>query len=158
MAGCRLAASAINSVLVSIADSEFRTIVISSFAVVTSAEIIYRENCVRAFEWRVRRKAQLEEDARNRELQIEREEQEHQQRVEQARIDRLLDEAASLRQAMDIRAYVDAVKGMVANETTSISAEKLERWSKWALAAAGRIDPVRNAHFIRTFEIDGDAN
>lgn len=48
----------------------------------SSAEISYRERCVSAFEWRVRRKAQLEEDARNRELQIEREEQEHQQRLE----------------------------------------------------------------------------
>jgi hypothetical protein len=65
--------------------------------VVTCAEISYRERCVDEFEWRVRRKATLEEDARNRELQIEREEQEHRQRVEQATIDRLLDEAVSLR-------------------------------------------------------------
>ena len=126
--------------------------------VVTSAEISYRESSVNVFEWRVRRKAQLEEDARNRELQIEREEQQHRQRVEQARIDRLLDEAVSLRRAMDIRAYVDAVRAVVANETASISAEKLARWSKWALAAADRIDPVRNANFIRAFEIDSDAN
>jgi hypothetical protein len=69
--------------------------------VVTSAEISYRESCLHKFEWRVRRTAQLEEDARNRELQIEREAQEHRQRVEQTRIDRLLDEAVSLRQAMD---------------------------------------------------------
>jgi hypothetical protein len=59
---------------------------------------------------------------------------------------------------MDIRAYVDAVRAILAHETNSISAEKLERWSKWALAAADRIDPVRNAHFIRAFEIDGDPN
>jgi hypothetical protein len=42
---------------------------------------------------------------------------------------------------MDIRAYVDAVSAVVANETTSIAiaAEELPRWSKWALAAADRI-------------------
>jgi hypothetical protein len=57
-----------------------------------------------------------------------------------------------------IRAYVDAVRAVAANETTSISAEELLRWSKWALAAADRIDPVRSARFIRAFEIDGDAN
>jgi hypothetical protein len=57
-----------------------------------------------------------------------------------------------------IRAYVEAVRAVVANETTSISAEKLLRWSKWALAAADRIDPLRSARFIRAFEIDGDAN
>jgi hypothetical protein len=120
--------------------------------VVTSAEFSYRERCVHEFEWRAQRKATLEEDARNRELQIEREAQEHRERVEQARIDRLLDEALSLRQAMDIRAYVEAVRTAVANETTSISAEELLQWSKWALAAADRIDPVRSARFIRAFE------
>jgi len=47
---------------------------------------------------------QLEEDTRNHQLQVEREEQERRQQLEQARIDRLLDEAPSLRRAMDIRA------------------------------------------------------
>jgi hypothetical protein len=120
--------------------------------VVTFAEISYRESCVSAFEWRAQRKAELEEDARNRQLQIERAEQEHQQRLEQARIERLLDEAVSLRRAMDIRAYVDAVRAVVANENAPISAEELLRWSKWALAEADRIDPVKSARFIRAFE------
>jgi hypothetical protein len=75
----------------------------------TLAEVSYRESCIRQFEWRVSRKAQIEEDRLNRRLQIEREERERQ--LEQARIDPLLNEAASLRQAIDIRAYVDAVWG-----------------------------------------------
>jgi hypothetical protein len=62
--------------------------------VVTTAEIIYRESCVSAFEWRVRRKAQLEEEARQHQLQLEREELERRRQLEQARIDRLLDDAA----------------------------------------------------------------
>lgn len=37
-----------------------------------------------------------------------REERERQQQLEQARVDRLLNEDSSLRQAMDIRAYIDA--------------------------------------------------
>jgi hypothetical protein len=53
--------------------------------VVTTAEISYRERCVRGFEWRVRRKAQLEEDIRNRQLQLEREERERQQQLERKR-------------------------------------------------------------------------
>ena len=57
-----------------------------------------------------------------------------------------------------IRAYVDAVRAVVANETTSIWAEKLERWSKWALAEADRIDPLRSAFFLRVFDVDDDAN
>ena len=62
--------------------------------VVTSAEISYREGCVRGFDWRVRRRAQLEEDARNHQQEVEREERDRRQQLEQARIDRLLDEAA----------------------------------------------------------------
>jgi hypothetical protein len=59
---------------------------------------------------------------------------------------------------MDIRAYVDAVKAVVANETASISSEAMERWSKWALAQADRIDPVRSARFLREIEANDDAN
>jgi hypothetical protein len=71
---------------------------------------------------------------------VEREERERQQQLEQSRVDRLLDEAASLRRAVDIRAYVEAVKTTVANNATSISLDAVERWSKWALAQADRID------------------
>jgi hypothetical protein len=84
-------------------------------------------------------------------LPIEREEQKRQQQIEQARIDRLLDDAESLRQATNIRAYV-AVQAIVANETASNSAEKMAGWSEWALAQADRIDPVRSASFIDSFD------
>ena len=110
---------------------------------------------MRKFEGRVQRKARLEEEARNRQLELEREECE---RLEQARIDRLLDEAESLRRATNIRAYVAAVQAVVANETVSISAEEMQRWSKWALAEADRIDPVISARFLDAFDEKGDAN
>jgi hypothetical protein len=127
-----------------------------SVEVVTSAEISYRENCVSAFEWRVRRKAQLEEDARQHQLQLECEARQRQEQLEQARIDRLLDEAASLRRATDIRAYVDAVKAAVASESTSVPPDVIERWSTWAHAQADRIDPVRSARFLEGIEADDD--
>ena len=88
-----------------------------------SAEISYRERCVREFEWRVRRKAELEEEARQRQPQLEHEERERLRQLEQARIDRLLDDAESLRRATNIRAYLDTVRDTGANEITSISAE-----------------------------------
>jgi len=80
-------------------------------------------------------------------LQLEREERERQQRLERARIDRLLDQAATLRRAIDIRACVDAVNAVVRNDS-SISSDAIERWSKWALAEADRIDPVKTARFL----------
>jgi hypothetical protein len=52
---------------------------------VTSAEISYREGCVRRFDWRVRRRAQLEEEARNHQQEVEREERERRQQLEQGR-------------------------------------------------------------------------
>jgi hypothetical protein len=58
----------------------------------------------------------------------------------------------------DIRAYVAAVQAIVANETASISADKVQRWSEWALAQADRIDPVRSGHFIDSFDEKDDTN
>jgi hypothetical protein len=60
--------------------------------------------------------------------------------------------------ALPARAYVDAVKAVVANKTASISPDAVERWSKWALAQADRIDPVRSARFLDAFESKDDAN
>jgi hypothetical protein len=79
------------------------------------------------------------------------------QQLEQGKIDRLLDEAASLRRAMDIRAYVAAV---IASQATSISmsSDVIERWSKWALAEADRIDAVKSARFLEGIETDDNAN
>jgi len=75
----------------------------------------------------VRRKAQLEEDARPTSMDVEREERERRQQFEQARVDQLLDEAAALRRATDIRAYVEAVKTSVASEATAISPDAIRR-------------------------------
>jgi hypothetical protein len=51
-----------------------------------------------------------------------------------------------------IRAYVAAERAVVATKNSSISAEDLLRWSKWPLAEADRVDPVRSACFTRAFE------
>jgi hypothetical protein len=49
---------------------------------------------------------------------------------------------------MDVRAYLDVVKARLASETISFSSEAIERWSKWALAEADRIAPVKTARFL----------
>jgi hypothetical protein len=105
----------------------------------------------------VQRKAQLEEDARNHQLQIEREERARRQQLEQARIDRLLDEATSLRRATDIRAYVDALR------TTAAKRLQYRRM----LSSDGRngrfrkpiaLTPVKSARFLEGIEGDDNAN
>lgn len=94
------------------------------------------------------RKAELEEQERQRILEAQPKEAERLARIEKARVDRLLGEATALRQANDIRAYADAVRAITSNSAISSSPEELERWCGWALAQADRIDPVRSKSFL----------
>jgi hypothetical protein len=49
------------------------------------------------------------------------------------------------------------LKAIVESESTSVSPDAIERWSKWALAQADRIDPVRSTRFLRGIDADDDA-
>jgi hypothetical protein len=115
--------------------------------VILTAELQYREGTIRSYEWRVQRKAELEEEERERKRQAERAERERQKRLEQARIDRLLTSAAAFQQAGEIRKYVEVIRA-THTENSSCSREELERWSQWALAQAERIDPVAGGKFL----------
>jgi hypothetical protein len=109
--------------------------------IILTAELQYREGNLRSYEWRVQRKAELEEEERERKRQAERAERERQKRLEQARIDRLLKSAAAFQQAREIRKYVEVIRATQA-DNAACSGEELERWSRWALAEAERIDPA----------------
>lgn len=87
----------------------------------------------------------LEEEERQRKCEAERAEKERQKRIEQARTDRLLGDAAAFQQAAEIRKYVEAIALSQARNRTS-SAEEFEQWSRWALAQADRIDPTIGGH------------
>jgi hypothetical protein len=117
--------------------------------IILTAELQYREGSVRSYEWRVQRKAELEEEERERKRQAERAERERQKRLEQARIDRLLKSAAAFQQAGAIRKYVEAIRATQTDDAAS-SCEALERWCQWALAEAERIDPVVEGKFLLT--------
>ena len=116
---------------------------------VSTAELQHRESAVRQYQWRVERKAALEEEGRKRKLEAERAERERQRRLEQARIDRLLKDAVALQQASEIRQYVQAIRVVYSCDEAS-STEALERWSQWALAQADRIDPARGGAFLKS--------
>ena len=107
----------------------------------------YRESALRHYQWRVERKAELEEEERKRKVEAERAERERRRRLEQARIDRLLKDAAAFQQAAAIRKYVEAIQ--FAHGCSSVSvADDLERWTTWALAQADRIDPAIGGAFL----------
>jgi hypothetical protein len=115
--------------------------------IVLTAENRYRERAIRQYQLRVERKAELEEEERQRKLVAERAERERQKRIEQARIDRLLRDAAAFQQAGEIRKYVEAIRLAQSRNKTS-TCEEFERWSRWALAQADRIDPAIGGTFL----------
>jgi hypothetical protein len=124
--------------------------------IVLTAEIQHRESASRRHSWRVRRKAELEEEQRKRKLEAERAAKERQKRIEQARVDRLLRDAAAFHQAGEIRKYVEVIRSVKADDN-STSVDQIEKWSKWALAQADRIDPALGERFLKSAE-DEDAS
>jgi len=103
----------------------------------------------RRYEWRVQRKAELEEEERERKRQAERAERERQKGLEQARIDRLLKSAAAFQQAGAIRKYVEAIRA-TQTDNAACPGEELKRWCQWALSEAERIDPAVEGKFLLT--------
>lgn len=117
--------------------------------VVVTAESQHREGAIRSYQWRVKRKAELEEEERQRKLEAERRERERLKRLEQGRIERLLKDATAFHQAAVIRNYVQAIRSAHPCDGTS-STEAMERWSCWALAQADRIDPTNGDAFLKS--------
>ena len=113
---------------------------------VLTAERHYRENEIRSHQWRVKRRADLEEEARQREIAAQRAERARQERSKQARIDRLLKDARKFEQANTIRQYVEAVCFAQAGKTNS--AAEFEQWREWSLAEADRVDPTIGGRYL----------
>ena len=117
---------------------------------IIAGEMQYRELLQRHYEWLLQEKARLEKEARRRKEEEERRERERQIMAQKERVDRLLNEASALRQAAEIRAYVEAVRAANAAASDPLPPEKIEAWATWALAEADRIDPIRSGRFRET--------
>lgn len=124
--------------------------------VILTAEVHYRESALRQYQWRVQRKAELEEEELKRKLEAERAEKERQKRIEQGRINRLLRDATAFQQAGAIRQYVEAIRLGQPRDRTSPS-DELEQWSQWALAQADRIDPAIGGRFLNAMQDADDS-
>jgi hypothetical protein len=122
---------------------------------ILTAEIKYRENVLHGYQWRIKRKAEVEEEQRKRKLEAERAEKERQKRIEQGRVDRLLRDAAAFQQAGEIRKYVESIKLTLTRDGSS-SCEEVEQWSQWALAQADRIDPAVGGKFSKAIQDEED--
>ena len=114
--------------------------------VIVAGDLQYREHCLQLHNWQIQRKAQYREYLRQQQEEAERRDRERRILMEKARTDRLLQDAASLRQAEDIRSYVETVRRI---SPVSVTTSALEQWCSWALAQADKIDPVKSGHFLK---------
>jgi hypothetical protein len=115
---------------------------------IVAGESQYREWLQRRYEWYLEEKARLEEAERRRKEEEERRERERQIQAQKERVERLLNEASALRQADEIRSYVEAVRSANAAASDPLPPEKIEAWATWALSEADRIDPIRSGRFL----------
>lgn len=116
---------------------------------IVAGEVQYRNLRQQHYDWLVEQRRREEEEARRKQEEAARQERERLIKEQQDRIDRLLGEAMALRQATDIRAYVDAVMARVQREDDDpVKLERLRAWASWALAEADRIDPIKSERFL----------
>lgn len=98
------------------------------------------------YKWKVKRREQLLEEECQRIFEEKRLAEELRIQQENERVERLLSEATALQQAGTIRAYVKAIQEKSADIDATI--EKIDKWSKWALERAERIDPLKSMSFL----------
>ena len=126
-------------------------------AIIVAGERQYRARVLHTWRWRAERKAQLEEAIRQRHAEAERRERERVAALEQARVERLLGEAAALERAGQIRRYVLQVREAQCSTGALIPGDALEAWCSWALTQADRIDPIRNGDYQAPYDLEAGA-
>lgn len=118
-------------------------------SLIVAGEVKYRDLVQHQYKWLIERKRQEEEEARRAREEAARRERERILKEQQARVDRLLGEAAALHQATDIRAYVETVLAKVSHQDAPEKSDRLRAWASWALAEADRIDPIKSEQFLQ---------
>lgn len=110
--------------------------------IIAAGESSYRASELHRHRWLTKRKEDLIEEKRQKELKAERQRIEKQKQYEQACVDHLLNQANAFRQANEIRAYVKEVERANQTSENPMTKQEFDVWSKWALTQADRIDPV----------------
>ncbi len=124
-----------------------------AIAIVVKGEEILRASTFAHHEWWLKRREDILAEREKARLEAERKEQERLAALEKKRVENLLDQAESLRNARAIRAFVDEVRATLNASTSDGERERFDRWAIWALAQADRIDPVLNGSFLSGMDI-----
>lgn len=104
-------------------------------------ELTYRTAAHEQYKWRVKRKHELEEEAREARARIEQEENERRLRQEEKQWAWLLSQATNRRQADEIRALVHALDAKHQGSPDVLCDEAYRNWRAWALTQAETLDP-----------------
>jgi len=107
-----------------------------------AGEANYRTGAQASHEWWLQRRAQIEEEARRLKEERDRLERERRAKLEKERVELLLKEADNWRRAAELRGFVDIVRAQ-SHVGDAAATERLDRWARWVLALADRVDPIR---------------
>jgi hypothetical protein len=122
-------------------ESHLRAILVEVFV---SAEERYREACVHQHAWQTEARQRRLLEAENRRAAAAEQEREREAAEWRERGSQLLDQAARLRQADEIRAYVERVRAEVGAADPAV-----EAWAAWAMKEADRMDPLPTREYSR---------
>ena len=91
---------------------------------------------------------EAEERAERERIEKEKQRQEWLVQLNQKRLQNLRNSGELLREAEDIRAFVERVRRAIGEGSADIDPSVVEAWQLWALAEADRIDPVRSGQIL----------
>jgi hypothetical protein len=111
---------------------------------IATAEINYREACVRRHLWMAEKqealRERLEEQKRAAEVSV----QTRATAASKARLDNLIGMATDYRQAQVIRLFVGAMRRRSLDADGALARKEFEVWCNWALAEADELDPTKS--------------
>jgi hypothetical protein len=103
----------------------------------------YRSRAAGHYRWELERRVRAEAELTRRREEARRMERERQFKLEREAREELLKQAAALRRASDIRAFVAAVEQKTRSSGDTLAAAAFD-WSVWARRIADRLDPLTN--------------
>lgn len=114
--------------------------------IAVAGEVKYREQVIASHEWRLKWRASQREERKRKAAEAARRERERLAELEAAKLDGLLADARSYREAEDIRAYIATV---LQRDLPAEDREEVRSWADWALDIADRRDPVKAGRYLR---------
>lgn len=114
---------------------------------IIAAEAVYRAGVIRRHEHIIERKAELIEEERKRKIEEERRFREHQIKLEKERVEHLLSQATALRQANEIRTFIETLRQENFNSEKLLPVQEFQEWEAWATAQADNLDPIKSGKF-----------